>query len=75
MNQITINVPEGLEMNIFELSMILASKLYDEGKLSSGQGAEMAGLSKRTFIELLGKYNTSVIGYNFGELEKDLENV
>jgi len=75
MTQITINIPEGLQMNMFELSMILASKLYEEGKLSSGQGAKMTGLSKRAFIELLGKYNTSVIGYNFDELEKDLENV
>jgi len=75
MTQITINIPEGLQMNMFELSMILASKLYEEGKLSSGQGAKMTGLSKRAFIELLGKYNTSVIGYDFDELEKDLENV
>lgn len=61
-------------MNIFEVSMILASRLYEDGKLSSGQGAQMTGLSKSAFLELLGKYNASVIGYDFDELERDLEN-
>jgi len=75
MEQIVINIPIGIEINMFEASMILASKLYEDGKLTSGQGAEMTGLSKRAFIELLGKYNTSVIGYDFEDLENDLKNV
>jgi len=75
MEQIVINIPIGIEINMFEASMILASKLYEDDKLTSGQGAEMTGLSKRAFIELLGKYNTSVIGYDFEDLENDLKNV
>ena len=31
----------------------IASKLYESGKLSIGQAADMAGLTKRTFAELL----------------------
>ncbi len=52
--------------------MIIAAKLYELGKLSSGQAAEVTGLSKRAFIELLGKYNVSVFGYEASELEEDL---
>ena len=43
--------------------MLLAAKLYERGILSAGQAAEVAGLSKRAFIELLGKYGVSVFGY------------
>ena len=75
MNAITINVPENIFTDPFEISMYLASRWYDEGKLSSGQAAEMVGISKRTFIELLGKYGVSVFGYDFEELERDLSNV
>mgnify|MGYP006255124739 FL=1 len=75
MTVVTINIPESAEVNAFEIQMIVATKLFETGKLSSGQAAEMLGLSKRTFIELLGKYDVSVFGYDFEELEKDLKNV
>ena len=74
MTKITLEIPGNLEMSQFEVTMMLAAKLYEEGKLSSGQAAEMAGLSKRAFIELLGKYGVSVFGYDFDELENDLNN-
>ena len=75
MTVVTINIPESAEVNAFEIQMIVATKLFETGKLSSGQAAEMLGLSKRTFIELLGKYDVSVFGYDFEELEKDLEHI
>ncbi|MEM8965288.1 MAG: UPF0175 family protein [Bacteroidota bacterium] len=75
MNTITLKVPESLQLSNFDVEMIVATKLYEDGKLSSGQAAEMVGVSKRTFIELLGKYGVSVFGYDFEELQKDLENV
>lgn len=74
MTKITLEIPGNLEMSQFEITMMLAAKLYDEGKLSSGQAADMVGLSKRAFIELLGKYGVSVFGYDFDELENDLNN-
>jgi hypothetical protein len=30
--------------------------------------------SKRSFVELLGKYDVSLFGYDYNELEEDLEN-
>lgn len=53
---------------------MIASKLFEEGKLSSGQAAEIVDISKRSFVELLGKYNVSLFGYDYEELEEDLEN-
>ncbi len=60
---VTVKIPKTLSLSEFEISMILASRLYETGKITSGQAAEMVGLSKRAFIELLGKYNVSVFGY------------
>jgi predicted HTH domain antitoxin len=71
---LTINIPDSLHLDTKEVSMLLASKLYEQGKLSSGQAAELAGYSKRTFIELLGKYEVSIFNYDEKELEKDILN-
>lgn len=64
---ITVKIPKRLSLSEFEISMILASRLYETGKITSGQAAEMVGLSKRAFIELLGKYDVSVFGYTLDE--------
>jgi predicted HTH domain antitoxin len=74
MKTIAIEVPDSLGLSEFDVKMILAAKLYEDGKLSSGQAADMVGLSKRAFIEILGKYGVSVFGYTFEELERDLGN-
>lgn len=54
--------------------MLLATKLYEQGKLSLGQAAELAGFSKRTFMELLNSYNVSVFNYSTQDLENDIRN-
>ena len=68
-----MQIPDSLKMNDFEIKMMIASKLYENGKLSSGQAAEMVGISKRSFVELLGKYDVSLFGYDYNELEEDFE--
>jgi len=73
MNTIKINIPDDLKISNFDVEMYLASKWYEEGKLSSGQAAKMVGLSKRAFIELLGKFNVSVFGYDYKEILNDLK--
>lgn len=71
---IQINLPDGLRISPFELNMLLAAKLFDEGLISSGQGATMVGLSKHAFIELLGKYKVSIFQYDINEIEEDIAN-
>ncbi len=48
---IELTLPKTVDVSDFELKMIIAAKLYELGQLSSGQAAEVAGLSKRVFIE------------------------
>ena len=74
MRTIQINIPDSVDLKDFDFSMMLAAKLYEDRKLSSGQAAEMAGLSKRTFIELLGQYGTSVFSNSVSDLLSDIAN-
>lgn len=74
MKTLTLNIPDNLDLDNREAAMLLATKLYEQGKLSLGQAAELAGYSKRTFMELLAQYNVSVFNYNPQELENDIRN-
>ncbi len=47
-------------------------KLFEIGRLSCGQAAELAGYSKRTYMELLGKHGVAAIDYPASELQDDL---
>ena len=74
MGTIQVQIPDEIKVGDFELKMIVASKLFEEGKISSGQASKIVGISKRTFIEILGKYKVSIFGYDFEDLEEDLAN-
>ncbi len=69
-----VELPSDLVATEFDLKMIFASKLFDEGLITSGQGAKIVGLSRRTFIELLGKYGVSAFQTDEDELLQDIAN-
>lgn len=72
--KVVLNIPENINSKTFDVSVYIASKMYEDGILSSGQAAEMVGLSKRTFIEILGKYGVSLFSQSTDDLKKDIEN-
>ncbi len=74
MKILTLQIPDSLDLDEKEAKTFLAAKLYEKGALSLGQAAELAGYTKRTFMEILGNYNVSVFNYSASELEKDLLN-
>lgn len=74
MRTLQIKIPDSVERNDAELTMLIAAKLYEEGTLSSGQAAELAGVSKRTFIELPGKYGVSIFSNDPEDLASDIAN-
>ena len=63
--------PEELEE---EARLLLALKLYETGKLSTGLAAKLAGVPRETFFFLLGQHGLSPFGEEPEELERDLEN-
>ena len=74
MKVLTLNIPDNVDVDNRQLAMLVASKLYEQGKLSIGQASEMAGLSKRTFAELLGGYDVSIFNYPASDLALDVAN-
>ena len=74
MKTVTLTLPDTLEMDSSEVAMLVAAKLYEQGKLSLGQAAEVAGFTKRTFAELLGKYNVSLFNDPASDLSRDVAN-
>lgn len=74
MRNMNISIPDALDLNDRDIAMLLASTLYEKGKLSLGQAAELANLSKRTFAELLGQYDVSIFNAPNSSLSKDVEN-
>lgn len=74
MKTITINIPDTVDFDDKEALMAIASRLYEKGKLSLGQAADLVGLSKSAFMEILGTYGISVFNYPSSDLDRDVEN-
>ncbi len=74
MRKITLELPDSVELNDQEVALLVAASFYEHGKLSLGQAAELVGLSKRAFMEVLGKYGVSIFNYPASDLSRDVKN-
>jgi len=74
MRVVQLNIPDSVDLKDYDFSMIVASKLYEDAKLSAGQAAEIAGLTKRAFLEILGKYGVSIFSSSLDDLHLDIAN-
>ena len=74
MQTLQIQLHDSIHIDAQEIQLLLASRLYEKGLLSVGQAAQMAGFSKRTFMELLGHYQVSVLNYPAEDITEDFEN-
>ena len=61
MTTLTLNVPDALEQEHDETVQLIAAKLYEAGKLSLGQAAEMCGIKKWDFPAILFRNSISLI--------------
>jgi predicted HTH domain antitoxin len=69
---------QSLEETLEELEqqarLLLAVKLYELGKVSTGMGARLAGMGRMAFMFELGRFKLSPIGVEPEELAQDAEN-
>lgn len=56
-----------------EARILLAVKLYESGKLTTGLAARIADVPRVTFIHLLGQYGLSPFGESAREIARDLK--
>jgi len=80
---INIEYPESLANSLrlsatdfeYEIKTSSMVKLFEIGKVSSGTAAKVLGLTRVDFLDLLSKYNVSILSqYNFNDLSEDIEN-
>ncbi|GAB3572200.1 UPF0175 family protein [Hymenobacter daeguensis] len=74
MKTLTLSIPDALDLDNRDIAMIVSTRLYEQGKLSLGQAAEVAGLTKRAFAELLGSYGVSLFNSPTSDLASDVAN-
>jgi predicted HTH domain antitoxin len=73
MKTVTLHLPNNIKVSAKEITMMLAAQLYDQGKLSLGQAADLIGLSKKQFMQRIGKYGVSVFGETLQDIASDLK--
>lgn len=73
-DEILISLKETPDEFSHEIRMSAAVKLYELGKLSSGRAAELAGISRVSFLQTLSRYGVSIFDITSEELKKDIEN-
>ena len=82
MNLLTIPYPKDLLLSLkesksdfeAEAKLLLAVKLYEMGRVSTGMAARVAGMDRVSFIFVLDRFGLSPIGVDADELEQDLAN-
>ncbi|MGH9942107.1 MAG: UPF0175 family protein [Pyrinomonadaceae bacterium] len=73
MNTTVLTVDLPVNVSEDEVKLLLAIKLYEVGKVSLGQAAQLAGFSKRAFMEVLGRYQVPVFNYSPEELRQEID--
>ena len=56
-----------------ELRFLVAAKLYELGRITSGRAADVAGMERADFLNELGTHRISVWNYDEEELEREIE--
>jgi len=74
MKNLILKIPDHLDLDDKEASMMLAAKLYEKGRLTLGEAATLAGYTKREFMEKLADHDVSVFNYSADQLDKDVKN-
>ncbi len=82
MNVLTIPYSEDLLLSLkespeefeAEARLLLAVKLYELGRISTGTAAQLAGIGRVEFMFALNRFGLSPIGLDPGELAEDLAN-
>ena len=80
--QMMLEVPDALPDSMqltpngfaVEARMAMAVKLFEVGRISSGQAAELCGVARAAFLLALPQWGVAQIRYPASELENDLAN-
>ena len=72
------NLPDVMQLTTVEfeqdMKMALASKLFELGRLSSGQAAELAGVPRVAFLKDLSRFQVNALSWDADEFEQEIKN-
>ena len=72
------NLPDVIRLTTVEfeqdLKMALASKMFELGRLSSGQAAELAGVPRVAFLKDLSRFQVNALSWDADEFEQEIKN-
>ena len=74
MKTLHLNIPEQANLDPNEVSRFLAAKLYESGKLTLAQAAQMVGMRTVEFADILSQYSVSLFNYPASDISKDVAN-
>jgi predicted HTH domain antitoxin len=72
--ELTLTVPDTANLSQTDAQILFAIKLFESETLSLGKAAEVAGLSYRTFYELLTRYGVPVVSMTEEEVIEEIAN-
>ena len=72
--ELTITVPDTANLSKTDAQILFAIKLFEAEKLSLGKAAEAAGLSYRTFYELLIRYGVPIVNMTEEDINQEIAN-
>ncbi len=83
MSTVTIELPESVLLSagqsrdefVREAKLVLAAKLFETGRISSGKGAEICGISRVDFLLEMGRRGIPIIQLDEEELKREFERV
>jgi predicted HTH domain antitoxin len=73
-DDLLLSLKESPEQFEAEARLLLAVKLYELGRLSSGKAASLAGMERVEFLFALRRFGVPAIDVDPDELEQDFEN-
>jgi predicted HTH domain antitoxin len=68
--QVTQNANNTVSQN--KVRLVVAVNSYEQGEVSLGQAAEVAGLTKKEFIDVLGERQIPILNYSEEELQEEI---
>jgi len=71
--ELSLTLPDNVQVDSADVKIITVYALFERGILSSGQAAELLGLSKRTFLENASLHGVSLFQYDENELIEEIE--
>lgn len=72
MSTTEVRIPLPPNVSGDEVRILAAVKLFEVGRVSLGQAADLAGHSVRSFVDVLARYRVPVINYPVEDLEKEI---